>query len=71
MRSTDPAGLTAHERLAEIAHLLATGYWRWIARECDPESDRDSPRDRLAVTRRVEAPCAAHAMSPQNTEGAA
>jgi hypothetical protein len=70
----DPAALTAAERLAEIAELLARGFQRYLAHELKARSAQTATREpqnlrnHLDVLGAAEAPCRSRARSPQSQE---
>jgi len=66
VRATAPDAMTAAERLAEIAEILATGYQRLIAAECKAAAQPRNSQVRLAAVGAAEAPCRARAHSPQS-----
>ncbi len=66
MKATDPAAMTAAERLAEIADILAAGYQRFLARECKAAGQPRNSQVRLAAAGAAEAPCRARVHSPQS-----
>ena len=68
MKGTDPAAMTAAERLAEIAEILAAGYQRFLARECKADAQPRNSKVRLAAVGAAEAPCRARVHSPQSLE---
>jgi hypothetical protein len=63
-RDCDPAALTAGERLAEIAEILAIGYLR--ARTARIQSEKG-----LAGARGSEAQCGSKALNPKSNGSAA
>jgi hypothetical protein len=63
-RDRDPAALTAGERLAEIAEILAIGYLR--ARTARIQSEKG-----LAGARGSEAQCGSKALNPKSEDHAA
>lgn len=71
MRALDPSRISAAERLAEIAELLALGVQRLLASECKSSAAPKNSQVRLAEVGPVEAPCASRVQSPQSTEPAA
>jgi hypothetical protein len=68
MRSTDPAALTAAERLAEIGSILAAGFLRLVAAEGKARAQPRNSQVRLAAVGAGEAPCGSRVLSPQSLE---
>jgi len=66
VKSTAPDAMTAAERLAEIAEILAAGYQRLITAECKATEQPRNSQVRLAAVGAAEAPCRARAHSPQS-----
>ena len=66
MKVTAPSAMTAAERLAEIAEILATGYQRFVAAECKAAGQPRNSKVRLAAVGAAEAPCRARVHSPQS-----
>jgi hypothetical protein len=60
----DPAAMTAAERLAEIAEILAMGFLRLRAPRITAEKSLDVPVG-------SEAQCGSNALNPKSTEPAA
>jgi hypothetical protein len=71
VKVTDPASMTAAERLAEIAEILATGYQRLVATECKAAAKPRNSKVRLAAVGAAEAPCDSRVHSPQSLENTA
>lgn len=65
MNGPAPASMQQHERLAEVADLLAHGIQRLLGAECKAESQRGNSREELDACARVEAPCG-RVQSPQS-----
>ena len=57
MRTTDPATMSAAERVAELAELLATGVQRFLARKCKATAQPRNREEQLDAVADVEAPC--------------
>jgi len=60
VKSSDPARMPAHERVAELGELLAAGAQRLLARKVKPieaTNERTNPPEQLDVVPAVEAPC--------------
>lgn len=66
MRATAPDAMTAAERLAEIAEILAAGYQRHLAAECKAAPKPRNPQVRLAAVGAAEAPCGSRVPSPKS-----
>lgn len=66
MTGPAPASMQQHERLAEVAELLARGVQRFLAAECKGEAQPRNSRDPLAAVAAVEAPCRARVLNPQS-----
>ena len=71
MRSDDPERLTAGERLAEIAEVLAAGFQRLVVKECKPLIGHKIPQEPLDEGAPSEAPCGSNALNPKSKEPAA
>ncbi len=61
-----PAAMQPHERLAELADLLARGLQRLLADECKSESQPRNSREQLDAAAEVEAPCRTRVLNPQS-----
>ncbi len=57
MKWSAPERMSPSDRLAELGELLAAGVQRLLARQCKPNNDRKISRERLDVTRPIDAPC--------------
>jgi hypothetical protein len=66
VKATAPDAMTATERLAEIAEILATGFQRLIAAECKAAVQPRNSKVRLAAVGAAEAPCGSRVHSPQS-----
>ncbi len=64
MRTLDPAAMTATERQAEIARILATGFLRL-------QAARRFAANGLDASRGSEAQCGSNDLNPQSREPAA
>ena len=71
MKSDDPGRLTAAERLAEIAEVLAAGYQRLVVKECKPPIGQKIPQEPLDESAPSEASCGSKAMNPRSQDPAA
>lgn len=65
-RDRDPAGLTAQERLSEIARLLARGYLRLRTSQHAATRGASSAGKALALGGDVEAQCGAPPHNPES-----
>lgn len=68
MRSSDPATMTAAERLAEIAEILASGYQRLVAAESKRHQETQNRQNLLAAVGAAEAPSCSMVQNPKSTE---
>ncbi len=57
MKCVDPTTMSAAERLAELADILAAGVQRFLARECKPSPQPRNREEQLDAAAAVEAPC--------------
>jgi hypothetical protein len=62
--------MTAAERLAEIAAILAIGFQRLVVAERKPQLPRRNPQNPLDGMGVVEAACGSHALNPKSAEAA-
>ena len=65
MRCADPARLTASERFAEIADIVARGYVRLVARQDKPPIVEPSFEDCLDAVGQAEASCHPPSSNPK------
>ena len=70
MRTTDPATMSASERLGEIAGLLAIGFQRLVEAERKAVLAARNPQNPLDASRTAEAQSCSMVHSPQSTEAA-
>ena len=71
MRSTSPASMTAEERLAELAEILAAGFHRMFSNEIKQIPNSQMQQVPLAAEGLIEAPCSSRVLNPKSTEPAA
>ncbi len=63
MKCLDPSRMSAADRMAELADLLAAGAMRFLARQCKPNNGRKIAQDQLDVVAKIEA-CGSPMESP-------
>jgi hypothetical protein len=66
MSRLDPAHLTAAQRLAELAEILAAGAMRFLANECKRLQRPSNSQDCLDVLPAVAAACGPRGHGPQS-----